>query len=97
MRGILFALTLTLACANPGPPRTYDNNDLELAVGNGARMTCSCIFVMQMSEDFCRAWVKASPDVARLGIDRQSKSVESSAFGRNEPAHVRVVAEAVGA
>ena len=31
-------------------------------------------------EDFCRAWVKASPSVARLGIDRQNKSVESSAF-----------------
>lgn len=73
-------LTL-LACANPdGNPRTYDNNDLELAVGNSARMGCSCMFVMEMDEAYCRAWVKASPDVAKLSFDRANKRVESSAF-----------------
>lgn len=70
-----------LGCANAdGDPRTYDNNDLELAVGNSARMGCSCLFVMEMDEAYCRAWVKASPDVAKLTFDRANKRVESAAF-----------------
>src|SRR5947208_3492708 len=73
-RGFRFALLLVLAsCANDGPPRTYQANDAELAVANAARMACSCVFVMNMPEDFCKAWVKASPDVARFSVDRGSK------------------------
>ena len=48
-----FALGLSLcrSCANEnGAPRTFANSDLELAVGNGARMGCSCMFVMEMPE-----------------------------------------------
>jgi hypothetical protein len=78
----LFSLgaLLLAACANDnGTPRTFANNDLQLAVGNGARMGCSCLFVMQMSEDYCRAWIKASPDVAKVSIDTVKKTVESSA------------------
>ena len=58
----------------------YDNNDPKLAVGNGALMTCTCLFVMEMSEEYCSAWTKASPAVARVGIDWDNKRVESSAF-----------------
>ncbi len=82
-RFILSALTaLALAsCADDnGTPRTYDNNDLELAVGNSARMGCSCLFVMEMDEAYCRAWVKASPDVAKVNFDRTNRRVEASAF-----------------
>ena len=81
-RALLLALALGVGCAGTAKDGTeyYDNNDLELAVGNGALMTCSCLFVMNMSEDYCREWVKASPDVARLSIDTGSKSVISSAF-----------------
>jgi hypothetical protein len=35
---------------------------------------------MEMPEDYCRAWIKASPDVAKVAIDWQAKSVQSSAF-----------------
>lgn len=74
-------LALGLGCAGEGSSgRTYDNNDLELTVGNAAFMTCQCIFVMEMPEAFCEAWVKASPAVARFSIDREHKTVESSAF-----------------
>lgn len=75
------AFAALVGCADEnGDPRTYDNNDLELAVGNSARMGCSCMFVMQMPEAYCRAWVKASPDVAKLSFDVVNKRVESSAF-----------------
>ena len=78
---LLTVFFLGLGCANEdGDPRTYDNNDLELAVGKSARMGCSCMFVMEMDEAYCRAWVKASPDVAKVTFDRANKRVESAAF-----------------
>ncbi|MBK7857497.1 MAG: hypothetical protein IPJ65_02505 [Archangiaceae bacterium] len=78
----LAVLVCVAGCANEAADgtRTYATNDAQLAVANAAFMTCSCIFVMEMTEDYCSAWVKASPAVARVGIDRQNKSVESSAF-----------------
>lgn len=81
-RLLLVALVGAFAgCANDdGSPRTYDNNDLELVVGNSARMGCTCLFVMEMSEAYCRAWVKASPDLARLSFDVVNKRVEATAF-----------------
>jgi hypothetical protein len=85
MKRLLFVAALTLlgftGCADEnGSPRTYDNNDLELVVGNSARMGCTCMFVMEMDEAFCRAWVKASPDVAKVSFDRAAKKVEAAAF-----------------
>ena len=77
----LLALGLLAGCADDnGTPRTFANSDLELAVGNSARMGCSCMFVMEMPEAYCRAWVKASPDVAKVSFDVANKRVESSAF-----------------
>ena len=70
------------ACAGTASDGTvyYDNNDLQLAVGNGALMGCSCRFTMEMPEDFCLAWVKASPNVAKVKFDMANKSVTSAAF-----------------
>lgn len=76
---VLLAVVV-LGCPSNGPPRTFDNNDLELAVGNAARMSCSCLFVMNMPEEYCRAWVKATPDVARFSFDPVRKTVEASSF-----------------
>ena len=81
-RFIALTVLAVAACAGETADgkRTYDNNDPELAVGNGALMTCSCVFVMNMPDDFCSAWVKASPAVARVGVNRETKTIESSAF-----------------
>lgn len=92
---LLSAVGALGGCASEGPPRTYDNNDLELAVGNGARMMCSCLWVMDMPEAYCRAWVKASPDVAKVSVDFGRKRVESSAF-LSWAATARYVDEQVG-
>lgn len=82
MKRWLIAVTLCLAgCASrTDHPQTYDNNDVELAVGNAARMTCSCIFVMKMPDAYCRAWVKASPSVAKYTVNLEAKTVESTAL-----------------
>ncbi len=75
--GALLALS---SCTASDGDVLYANNDLVLVVGNAARMTCSCIFVMNMSEDYCRAWTKASPDIARFSVDRDAKTVEASSL-----------------
>jgi hypothetical protein len=76
----ILGVGLALGCASEGPPRTFANSDLELAVGNAARMGCSCLFVMERDETYCRAWVKASPDVAKVTFDTVHKRVEASSF-----------------
>ncbi len=78
----LVSMTLTLgSCASADPKlATYDNNDLELAVSNSAKMVCTCKFVMEMDDEFCANWVRASPDVARYSYDAKAKTVEASAF-----------------
>jgi len=77
MLAFALALGAALAC---GGAREYANNDLELAAGHAAHDLCSCLFVMNMPEDYCRAWVKASPNVARFSVDQANKTVEASAL-----------------
>lgn len=81
MRALGLGLLLLAGCANEnGSPRTYDNNDLELSVGNAARMGCSCRYVMGLTEAECRAWIKASPDIAFVRFDDGNRRVDASAF-----------------
>ena len=62
----LRALRRSRCCWRPvtaaagGSWRQYDNNDLQLATGYGAKEMCSCLFVMEMPFDYCTAWTKAS-------------------------------------
>ncbi len=84
-RTLLRALLLTpaalaLGCGNSSGVRQYHNNDVQLAVGHAARDTCSCLFVMGQDEAFCQAWVKASPDIAKVTIDRGAAKVHASAL-----------------
>ena len=79
MRALLMTLALAFAgCANEGPPRLYNNNDLSLVAANAARFGCSCVFVMNMTEEFCRAWTKENPDLGRFSVDYAKKRVEGS-------------------
>jgi len=85
----------TCAVDNPNGIRTFAANDVQLAVANAAKMACTCKFVMEMDDDFCKAWVKASPDVARYSYDPVAKTVEASAFV-SWAAHARMVDEKRG-
>jgi hypothetical protein len=80
LRTMSAALVMSSCAVNDPKLRTFANNDLQLAVANAAKMECTCKFVMQMPDDFCQAWVKASPDVARYSYDATTKTVEASAF-----------------
>ncbi|HYO69581.1 MAG TPA: hypothetical protein VEU33_26250 [Archangium sp.] len=59
--------------------RPYDNNDLQLVTSYTAKDFCSCLFVMQMSEEYCRRWTAASPAVATLTVDDEERSVQTAA------------------
>lgn len=79
--GLMLGVGLLLAsCGSDSGGRTYERNDLQLATGYTAKEACSCLFVMEQTEEFCRAWTKASPDVAGFRVDRDARTVEASAL-----------------
>lgn len=59
----------------------YSSSLLTLGVGYGARMACSCAYVMGRDEDFCREWIRVSPDLVRVRFDPVAKRVSASALG----------------
>ena len=77
---LLALALLAVAGCGGGDGRIYDNNDLELATAYTAKEVCSCVFVMEQTEDYCRAWTRASPDVADFTVDREEQRVRSSAL-----------------
>ena len=76
---LLGALVPVLASCESKGRRRYENNDLVLVTAYTAKDACTCLFVMERDEAFCRAFVKASPAVAQLTIDTEHKAVETSA------------------
>lgn len=53
---------------SPIPGRTYDTGLLKIATRFAAKEACSCTFVAQRPEAWCRAWLKVSPDVAKWKV-----------------------------
>ena len=80
IRTMLAALCLLALGCGGREGRTYDNSDLVLASHYAAKETCSCIFVMEQTEEYCRNWTRANPAVATTRIDYEEKTVESAAI-----------------
>lgn len=76
--GVLAALGLLGVF--PGVKGRYHNSDPALAVAYRAKEACSCLFVEERDEAYCRAWTEASPDVARLSIDLSRREVTARAL-----------------
>jgi hypothetical protein len=70
---------LLLSCGSNTDSRQYSYNDLQLITSYTAKEMCSCLFVMEQSEAYCRVWTKQSPAVASVRIDAAHKTVESYA------------------
>lgn len=77
---VLLAIGALLLSCGGGEGRTYDNSDLQLAPAFGAKAMCSCLFVMERDEEYCRVWTRQTPAVADFRIDREKKMVESGAL-----------------
>ncbi|MCA9710872.1 MAG: hypothetical protein KDK70_33830 [Myxococcales bacterium] len=76
-RRLALALLLLAAACREG----YDNNDAELAVRQRAKEMCSCLFVQQRDEAYCRAFTRVTPDVAKPDVDYARKRVTATALG----------------
>ena len=74
-RMLLVLAGTMVACGSSG----YSRNDLELLTSYTAKETCSCLFVMEQTEEYCRAWTKADPAVAAWSADMDAKTVQSAA------------------
>lgn len=70
------------ACSDVGEDgsRLYGNSDLVLVTGYTAKETCSCVFVMEQSEEFCQRWTQAAPAIATAHVDFEKKTVKASAL-----------------
>jgi hypothetical protein len=88
---IALGALLSSACATG---RVYNNPDLQLVAHYTAKETCSCLFVLEQPEEFCRAWTRYDPPVASWSVDRAAKRVEASALF--EKAHARYANERDG-
>lgn len=75
MRRLLLTALISSGCG-----ATYSENDLELLTRYRAKELCSCLFVIEQTEDFCAKWTVAAPNLASYAIDRESKRVETSAM-----------------
>ena len=73
------------------PPDKYDLGLLKIASSYAARMACSCLFVSGRSEEACRRYIRVSPDVARIKVDREARTVRARSLG-----FAKVVARYVG-
>ena len=77
---LALALFLVAAgCGSSNGDRLYLSNDLVLVTAYTAKDTCSCLFVMNQTQDFCLAWTQASPAIAHWTADTNAKAVEATA------------------
>ena len=58
----------------------YNNHDLELLTSYRAKDMCSCVFVQDRDEEYCRNWTKASPNLATMSVDMDEKTVHTEAM-----------------
>ena len=67
---------------DPAPPsgHAYDTGLLKIASRFAAKEACSCLFVANRDEAWCRAWLRVSPDVARWRI-KGDDTVRARALG----------------
>jgi hypothetical protein len=78
---LLVGAVLCVGCGPKGDVHTYDNSLFRLGSGFSAKEVCSCVFVMERDEDFCRQWTRVSPDIARFTVDRDARQVHARALG----------------
>jgi len=77
---VLVLVALAYLGVFPGVKGRYHSSDPALAVAYRAKEACSCLFVEERDEAYCRAWTEASPDVARLSIDASRGEVSARAL-----------------
>lgn len=78
------------------PPMKFKAGLLPIGAAYGAKLGCSCAFVMKQSPEYCEAWVKASPDIVKLKIDEEAGTVTGRVLGMLSAQTARYVNERDG-
>ena len=65
-----------IGCVQEG----YRNHDLELLTSYRAKDMCSCVFVQERDEAYCRDWTVASPNLATLSVNVEAQTVSTEAL-----------------
>lgn len=73
---VLFFLTIFITNCT----QHYRANVLELGLGFSAQAMCSCLWVSQNDEDFCREYIALKQVQPKIKVDHQKKSVQANAF-----------------
>lgn len=68
------------------PPQRYATGLLHLGAAYAAKEACSCLFVSGRSLEACTAYIKVSPDVAKIKVDTENKVVHAKAIGFTDTA-----------
>lgn len=68
------------------PPQRYATGLLHLGAAYAAKEACSCLFVSGRSLEACTAYIKVSPDVAKITVDVDNKVVHAKAIGFRDSA-----------
>jgi len=58
----------------------YSHNDLRMVTAYRAKEVCSCLFVQKQSEDYCRAYTVANPNLATYTVNLDEKTVQAEAL-----------------
>lgn len=77
-RAWLLLLVVGVSCSSESG-RQYERNDLQLLTAFAAKEMCSCLFVMQRDETYCREWARQDPNLRTYDIDWNAKRVETQA------------------
>lgn len=87
-RRFLFAALGTLAALGlaAGRVRARTGNQIEVVAGFGAKEACSCVFVADQPDDYCKAFGQAGVAPAEIAIDRKALTVSASLAGTTRSA-----------
>ena len=84
----MIVLLFSLACApkidittGAEPPDAFGTSLPALGTAFAAKEGCSCVFVAGRSEEECAPYLRVSPDIARIKVDLEAKTVSSKALG----------------
>ena len=72
---LLLMIGMWVGCAEG-----YSHNDLRMLTAYRAKEVCSCLFVQQQTEDYCRAYTVAFPNLATYSVDLEEKAVQAEAL-----------------
>ncbi|MCB9760890.1 MAG: serine hydrolase [Alphaproteobacteria bacterium] len=59
----------------------FDVGLLGLGTAYGAKLGCTCAYVIGQTHDYCRAYIKASPDIVKAKFDDEAHAVTTRAMG----------------